>query len=156
MAQWCRASFHMWEIVGALGGRRACALRGVRRRLGCILSAQSSHSLDVNFEIQAACKAFYANVGVLCDKKVSLQHLLQCFNAVVSPVACCAAIHRKIFIAKLDITFRRWLRSVAGSCGDVDWTQHGAAMARDFNMFGTSGFGNRVFIVTSTRGPGDA
>ena len=87
----------MWEIVGALGGRRACALRRVRRRLGCMLSAQSSHSVDVNFEIQAACKAFYANVRVLCDKKVSLQHLLQHFNAVVSPVACCAAVHRKIF-----------------------------------------------------------
>ena len=44
----------------------------------------------------------------------------------MSPVACYAAAHRKIFkenLTKLDVTFRRLLRSVVGPPGDVDWTQ---------------------------------
>ena len=42
--------------------------------LGCMLSAQPSDSLDVDFHIQAAGKAFYAKVRVFRDEKVSLQH----------------------------------------------------------------------------------
>ena len=96
------------------------------RWLGCMLSTQQSHTRDVEFHIQAACRAFYANIRILCDKTVSLQHRLRYFDAVVSPVACYAAGHRTIFkedLHKLDVTFRRLLRSVVGPPGSMDWSR---------------------------------
>ena len=36
--------------------------------LGCMSSTQQSHTRDVDFHIQAACRTFYANIRSLCDK----------------------------------------------------------------------------------------
>ena len=47
------------------------------------------------------------------------------FNAMVTPVACFGAAHRKVYkqdLCKMDIVFRRLLRSIVGPPGDVDWT----------------------------------
>ena len=91
-----------------------------------MLSTQQSHTRDVDFHIQAACTAYCANIRILCDKTVSLQHHLRYFDAVVRPVARHAAGHRKIFkedLHKLDVTFRRLLRSVVGPPGGMDWTR---------------------------------
>ncbi|CAE7273372.1 unnamed protein product [Symbiodinium natans] len=85
-----------------------------------MLSTEQGPSTDIDFHLQAACNAFYANLRVLCDKTVSLQHRLRYFDAVASPVACYAAGHRKKFredLRKLDVTFRRLLRCVVG--GDL-------------------------------------
>ena len=84
------------------------------------MSAQQSNSADVDFHIQAACKAFYAHIRILCDRTVSLQHRLRFFDAVVSPVACYAAGHRKVFkqhLHNLDVTCRRLPRSVVSPPG---------------------------------------
>ena len=47
------------------------------------------------------------------------------FNAMVTPVSCFGAAHRKVYnqdLCKMDIVFRRLLRSIVGPPGDVDWT----------------------------------
>ena len=44
---------------------------------------------------------------------------------MVTPVACFGAAHRKVYkqdLCKMDIVFRRLLRSIVGPPGDVDWT----------------------------------
>ena len=46
-------------------------------------------------------------------------------NAMVTPAACFGAAHRKVYkqdLCKMDIVFRRLLRSIVGPPGDVDWT----------------------------------
>ena len=42
-------------------------------------------------------------------------------NAMVTPVACLGAAHKQD-LCKMDIVFRRLLRSWVGPPGDVDWT----------------------------------
>ena len=47
------------------------------------------------------------------------------FNAMVTPVACFGAAHRKVYkqdLCKMDIVFRGLLRSIVGRPGGVDWT----------------------------------
>ena len=47
------------------------------------------------------------------------------FDAMVTPVACFGAAHRKVYkqdLCRMDIVFRRLLRSIVGPPGDVDWT----------------------------------
>ena len=92
-----------------------------RKWLGCILSGNNrgSQRLDLEYHLQAASKAFFANRNILCNKTVSLVKRLQFCDKIVTPVpvACFAAGHRKIYktdLETMDVHFRRLLRSVVG------------------------------------------
>ena len=68
--------------------------------LGCLLAASShgSHAEDVGYHVQAAFRAFFAHRWILCDK-----------HAVVTPIACFAAGHRKVYTHDLherDVAMR--------------------------------------------------
>ena len=64
--------------------------------LGCMLTTTPAQTTtcDVERRLQAAAKAFNANRSILCDPKVSIAQKLECFDRVISPVACFAAGHR--------------------------------------------------------------
>ena len=84
------------------------------------------HSADLDYHLQAANKAFYANRWLLCDRKVSLHARLQLFASLITPVACFAAGHRTLHASdarKLDVEFRKLMRQVVGPPGGLDWTQ---------------------------------
>ena len=52
-----------------------------------------------------------------------MQDCFSFFNAMVTPVACFGAARRKVYkqdLCKMDIVFRRLLRSIVGPPGDVD------------------------------------
>ena len=92
---------------------------GCHKWLGCILSGNNrgSHRLDLEYNLQPASKAFFANRNILCNKTVSLLQRLQFFNKIVTPVACSAAGHRKVYetdLETMEVHFRRLLRSVVG------------------------------------------
>ena len=95
--------------------------------LGCMLCTANtgSHTLDVAHHLHAASKAFYANRAYLVNTNVAMRDRFRYFNAMVTPVACFGAAHRKVYkqdLCKMDIVFRRLLRSIVGPPGDVDWT----------------------------------
>ena len=95
--------------------------------LGCMLCTANTgnHSLDLAHHLHAASKAFFANRPYLVNRNVAMQDRFRYFNAMVIPVACCGAAHRKVYkqdLCKKDIVFRRLLRSIVGPPGDVDWT----------------------------------
>ena len=84
-----------------------------------------SHTLDVAHHLHAASKAFYANRPYLVNRNVAMRDRFRFFNAMVTPVACFGAAHRKVYkqdLCKMDIVFRRLLRSIVGPPGEVDWT----------------------------------
>ena len=84
-----------------------------------------SHTLDLAHHLHAASKAFYANRPYLVNRNVAMRDRFRYFNAMVTPVACFGAAHRKVYkqdLCKMDIVFRRLLRSIVGPPGDVDWT----------------------------------
>ena len=99
--------------------------------LGCMLCTANTgnHTLDLahHLHIPPCCveSVFFANrhiweTGMLQCKTVSGN-----FNAMVTPVACFRAAHKKVYkqdLCKMDIVFRRMLRSIVGPPGDVDWT----------------------------------
>ena len=95
--------------------------------LGCMLCTANTgnHSLDLAHHLHAASKAFFANSPYLVNRNVAMQDRFRYFNAMVTPVACFGAAHRKVYkqdLCKMDIVFRRLLRSIVGPPGDVDWT----------------------------------
>ena len=70
--------------------------------------------LDKN---KAASRAFYANKLILSHKSVSIAQRLAYFDAMVTPVACFASGHRKIYkqdLRKLDVKFRKLVRTIVG------------------------------------------
>ena len=80
------------------------------RWLGCLLSCHGSKatSADVDFHLQVAAKAFFANKDVLCDYNISLTKRLHFFDTVITPVAYFAPGHRAVFQAdsrQYDVTF---------------------------------------------------
>ena len=95
--------------------------------LGCMISthADGSHGLDLEHHLQAASRAFYANNPILSDKSVSISQRLAYFDAMASPAACFAGGHRKMYkqdLRKLDIKFRRLVRTIVGPPGGLDWS----------------------------------
>ena len=95
--------------------------------LGCMLCTANTgnHSLDLAHHLHAASKAFFANRPYLVNRNVAMQDRFRYFNSMVTPVACFGAAHRKVYkqdLCKMDIVFRRLLRSIVGPPGDVDWT----------------------------------
>ena len=95
------------------------------RWLGCQLSMDGDHTADVEFHLHAAARAFWANKWILHDRHVPLSLRVKFFEAVVTPVACFGAGHRKISIPhlrKLDSEWRRLLRSMVGPPSGLDWS----------------------------------
>ena len=94
--------------------------------LGCKIGSGQSHHTDVEFHLQAATKAYYANKWILNDRSVPVWTRLQFFAAVVSPVACFAGCHRTTYrddMTKLDVVFRRLARQLVGPPSGMDWSQ---------------------------------
>ena len=95
--------------------------------LGCMLTTSTvqTTTCDVECRLQAAAKAFNANRWILCDPKVSIAQKIEYFDRVVSPIACFAAGHRTVYrndLHKMDVAYRRLLRSVVGPPRNMDWT----------------------------------
>ena len=80
---------------------------------------------DIEFHLHAAARAFWAKKWILCDKHVPLSLRVKFFEAVVTPVACFGAGHRKIsqpHLRKFDSEWRRLLRSMVGPPSGLDWS----------------------------------
>jgi hypothetical protein len=96
--------------------------------LGCMIGAsvQHGHAKDVEFHLQAAARAFYANRAALCDRNVSIIARLRLFASVVTSVACFASGHRtprRPDIDKMDVAFRSFGRQIVGPPPNADWTR---------------------------------
>ena len=94
--------------------------------LGCMLSCSlsGSHALDLEYHLQAASKAFFANKAILTNRKTSLAMRLKYFVAVVSSVACFAAGHRAFYsedFHNMAVHFRKLSRIVVGPPAGIDW-----------------------------------
>ena len=92
--------------------------------LGCMLSAAGSKNaiLDIDYHLQSASRAFFANKWIFLSRNVSIRNKLKFFNAIVTPIACFGAGPRCIHnadMAKLDINFRRMIRSVVGAPNQI-------------------------------------
>ena len=103
--------------------------------LGCMLSTggAETRTLDLNYHMQGAAKAFYANRRILCDKRASIAQRLQLFNSVVMTVAFFAAEHRPMYVEDLramDIEFRRLVRQIVGPPPQVSWAACWGSPAR--------------------------
>ena len=95
--------------------------------LGCMLTAYGSgqKSLDLQYHLQQAAKAYHANKWILEDRKVPISQRLRYFDSVVSSVACFAGGHRTMYqehLQTLDIHFRKFCRSIVGPPPYIDWT----------------------------------
>ena len=129
---------HRWTGMLAVAAQRAFAMSLLE--LSLATADECDGAEPPLAEVLASCPAAYPRRGgrerqeawkprvgepdgtIICRRKkvrekknVSLQHRLWYLDAVVSLVACYAAGHRKIFkgnLHKLDVTFRRLLRSV--------------------------------------------
>ena len=95
--------------------------------LGCMLTTSTvqTTTCDVECRLQAAAKTFNANKWILCDPKVSIALKIEYFDRVITPIACLAAGHRTVYrndVHKMDVAYRRLLRSVVGPPRNMDWT----------------------------------
>ena len=84
-------------------------------------STVQTTTCDVECRLQAAAKAFNTNRWILCDPKVSIEY----FDRVISPIACFAARPRTVYrndLHKIDVAYRKLLRSVVGPPRNMDWT----------------------------------
>ena len=96
--------------------------------LGCMLSSAGSKSatLDIDYHLQSANRAFFANKWIFLSRNVSIRNKLKLkfFDAIVTPIACFGAGPRCIHSAdmdKFDIHFRRMIRCVVGAPGGICW-----------------------------------
>ena len=92
---------------------------------------------DLDFRLQAASKAFYANKWLLCDKNVSLKSRIKFFHSVVTSVVRFGAGQRKSYkseLRKLDVHCRKLLRQVVGQPGNIDWTQPWHSILHQWNQ----------------------
>ena len=84
-----------------------------------------SHGLDLEHHLQAASRVFCSIKSILCGNSVSIAQQLAYSDAMVTPVVCLASGHRKIYkqdLRKLDIKFRKVVRTVVGPPGGLDWS----------------------------------
>ena len=110
---------HTFQVVGQSDSHKW---------LGCMLATNSliRHSLDLEYHVQAANKAFYKNQWLLCDRRVSLESRLRVFSSLITSVASFASGHRVLYAAdlhRLDVTFRRLMRKVVGPPAHTDWSR---------------------------------
>ncbi len=89
-------------------------------------SQQGRHANDVEYHLQAASKAFYANRPSLCKRHVSIVVRLRFFVLTVTSVACLVQGHRlprREDIDKMDVAFRSFARQIVGPPRDMNWAQ---------------------------------
>ena len=106
--------------------------------LGCQLSMDGDQTADFEFHLHAAARAFWANKWILCDKHVPLSLRVKFFEAVVTPVACFGAGHRKIsqpHLRKFDSEWRRLLRSMVGPPSGLDWSMPWHEVLHSWNQY---------------------
>ena len=88
-------------------------------------AAGSKHAtLDIDYHLQSANRAFFANKSIFLSRNVSIRNKLKFFDAIVTPIACFGAGPRCIHSAdmvKLDIHFRRMIRCVVGAPSSICW-----------------------------------
>ena len=113
--------------------------RCAHKWLGCMLQAAQggNPSADLQHHLQAASRAFHANRSILTNHQVSVKDRLTFFHAVVTPVACFAAGHRKIFkqeLAALDVAHRKLLRRMVGPPAGMDWSRPWHEILHDWNV----------------------
>ena len=94
--------------------------------LGCMLSSAGSKSgaLDIDYHLQSANRAFFANKSIFLSRNVSIRNKLKIFDAIVTPIACFGAGPRCIRAAdmdKFDIHLRRMIRCVVGAPAGICW-----------------------------------
>ena len=86
-------------------------------------AAGSKHAtLDIDYHLQSASRAFFANKSIFLSKNVSIRNKLKFFHQ--TPIACFGAGPRCIQSAdmvKLDIHFRRMIRCVVGAPSWICW-----------------------------------
>ena len=92
--------------------------------LGCMLCTASTPQIwHIIFRLRR--KRFLHTDLFLVNRNVAMRDRFKYFDAMVTPVACFGAAHRKVYkqdLCRMDIVFRRLLRSIVGPPGDVDWT----------------------------------
>ena len=94
--------------------------------LGCMLSADGSKhaTLDIDYHLQSASRAFFANKSIFLSKNVSVRNKLKVFDAIVTPIACLGVWPRCIHSAdmvQVDIHFRRMIGCVVGAPSSICW-----------------------------------
>ena len=95
--------------------------------LGCFLTTKNvqGSTLDVEHHLQSAARAWFVHKWMLCDKNIPLGLRLKFFNAVVTPVACFAAVHRTLYprhVRRYDIEMRKMLRRMIPPPVGIDWS----------------------------------
>ena len=113
--------------------------RCAHKWLGCMLQAAQGGdpSADLHHHLQAASRAFHANRSILTNHQVSVKNRLTFLHAVLTPVACFAAGHRKILkqeLAALDVAHRKLLRRVVGPPAGMDWSRPWHEILHDWNV----------------------
>ena len=101
--------------------------RCAHKWLGCMFQAVQggNPSADPQHHLQAASRVFYANRSILTNHQVSVKDRLTFFHAVMTPVACFAAGHRKIFKQEL---------AVVGHPAGMDWSRPWHKILHDWNV----------------------
>ena len=111
---------HVWlDVQTKIDG-----LRTSQKWLGCCLCLPEDQDADVEPHLSAAARAFWANKWILCDKHVPIELRIKYFEAVVTPVACFGAGHRKMYqhqLHKFDVEWRRLLRTLLSPPPGLDW-----------------------------------
>ena len=111
---------HLWLDVQT----KIDVLLTSHRWLGCCLGLPEDQDVDVELHLTAPACAFWAYKWILCDKHVPVELRIEYFEAVVTPVACFGAGHRKIYqhqLHKFDVEWRRLLRTLLGPPPGLDW-----------------------------------
>ena len=98
--------------------------------LGCMLCTASAgnHAPDLAHHLQAASKAFFAHRPFLVNRNVTMRDYFKYFDAMVTPVACFGAAHRKVYkqdLCRMDIVFHHWnerVKSLTARHGLKTWS----------------------------------
>ena len=93
---------------------------------GCMISTHTdgSHGLIWNTTSKLH-PGFFTQTDQFYLTSVSIAQRLAYFDATVTPVACFASGHRKIYkqdLRKLDVKFRKLVRTIVGPPGGLDWS----------------------------------
>ena len=119
------------DSCGDFGTRPCAQLVGLSDK-----HPHGSHGHDLEHHLQAASRIFFAIKSILFDKSVSIAQRLAYFDAMVTPVACFASGHRKIYkqdLRKLDVKFRKLVRTIVGAPGGLAWSAPWHHMLHEWN-----------------------
>ena len=111
---------------------------GCHKWLGCILSGnkKEGHRPDLEYHLRAASRVFFANKNAPCNKAVSLRKRLQFCDKIVTPVACFAPGHRKIYktaLDTMDVHFCWLFRSFVRPSSQTNWLNPWHAILYDWH-----------------------